>query len=698
MRLVRRPWRYGTEGYGPAVVDDVTAASTLAAAESALRAGDARRAEESYLRALGKLGPFADPRWCEDEASDARTRAQCHARLAALAFDEERYERSLRETALAAGARHHALEVDRCTGDDIRFLITAMVHSATVHERLGAHREAVDAASVAMEFARFARTQDHDPRTRRSIAAAQRAATRLHEALLARTAAEAQARADGSEAPADHDDDENPSRTRPVIDLTDERPILDLTDAGARQRLLATAAIDVLGLPDEPVPHDERMVEGPAPDESFADLIDPDAGGPPLGPPDPGSFMPLGPSDPAVETTTPAPAATGPDLLDEVVQAEAWESGADQPEAGTPPALLEGPLAPLEEAPDELVGSQLAGPELADSPLAGPQAELLDPQAEADTAEADTAEADEIIDLREAPDEGDEIDRRFTQPTRGAEQRAQAADRLSQANDRLAQAASQLGSDPTDPSSPAHPLPTVATRPIADGQPEPEAARPSGPIERRQNDLASSESTYELLGRSRGQALLARMLLGQSDSEAAINAHRAVRTATRARQWAKEEPSAVPEVALNLIEALVVRGDVLVSTGHDEVARTDLRRARAIAEQLWHACPSSTSAAAAVLVGLRSAVLDAAGGPDETDLEKLAQADQVITQARALEFELPGALIEVANVLGRRQEPGHGLDDPDGREQLTMLGDRLLDHLQSRDDVTTDLDLAPLLG
>ena len=56
-----------------------------------------------------------------------------------------------------------AIEVDRCTGDDIRFLITAMVHSATVHERVGAHREALEASAVALEFARFARTQVHDP-------------------------------------------------------------------------------------------------------------------------------------------------------------------------------------------------------------------------------------------------------------------------------------------------------------------------------------------------------------------------------------------------------------------------------------------------------------------------------------------------------------------------------------------------------
>jgi hypothetical protein len=52
----------------------------------------------------------------------------------------------------------------------------------------------------------------------------------------------------------------------------------------------------------------------------------------------------------------------------------------------------------------------------------------------------------------------------------------------------------------------------------------------------------------------------------------------------------------------------------------------------------------------------------------------------------------------VANVLGRRDQPGHGLGDADGRERLTVLGDRLLDHLQTRDDVISDVDLAPLLG
>ena len=40
--------------------------------------------EDQYLRTLGKLGPFSDPAWKSDRATDERTRSQCHARLAAL--------------------------------------------------------------------------------------------------------------------------------------------------------------------------------------------------------------------------------------------------------------------------------------------------------------------------------------------------------------------------------------------------------------------------------------------------------------------------------------------------------------------------------------------------------------------------------------------------------------------------------------
>ena len=121
------------------------------------------------MRTLGKLGPFSDPAWQSDRATDQRTRSQCHARLAALAFDQRDYERSLRQTAATTAARHEAITADRCTDDDVRFMITALVHAATVHERVGAHDEAVRSCEVALEFADYAQTQDSDPRTRRSV-------------------------------------------------------------------------------------------------------------------------------------------------------------------------------------------------------------------------------------------------------------------------------------------------------------------------------------------------------------------------------------------------------------------------------------------------------------------------------------------------------------------------------------------------
>ncbi len=260
--------------YGPAVVDRERAADTLVLAERALRGGDARLAEETYQRVLGKLGPFADPMWRTDEATDARTRAQCHARLAALAFDDEDYKRSLRQTALAAASRHYAIEVDRCTGDDIRFLITAMVHSATVHERVGAHREAMEASSVALEFARFSRTQTHDvrdPAFHRRRATGRRLPVRgaarprrrpgwrrrrCRRRRRGRARVRLSAGADWLDAM-----------------LSSDEGVIDLTDDTARRDLLASASIDVLRIPDEPVRPGRLRPDLEEVEQSFADLV-----------------------------------------------------------------------------------------------------------------------------------------------------------------------------------------------------------------------------------------------------------------------------------------------------------------------------------------------------------------------------------------------------------------------------------------
>jgi hypothetical protein len=77
VRLAPRHRRNDQLGsYGPAVIDGQPAADTLAEAEAALREGDAKRAEATYLRTLGKLGPFADPVWRSGDAEDQRTRSQ----------------------------------------------------------------------------------------------------------------------------------------------------------------------------------------------------------------------------------------------------------------------------------------------------------------------------------------------------------------------------------------------------------------------------------------------------------------------------------------------------------------------------------------------------------------------------------------------------------------------------------------------
>jgi tetratricopeptide (TPR) repeat protein len=627
--MARRTRGTPTDAYGPAVVDGKSANDTLADAERALRKGDARRAEETYLQALGKLGPFADPRWRSGDALDARTRAQCHARLAAIAFDEDDYDRSLRETALAASARHEAIALDRCTGDDIRFMITALVHSATVHERLGAHAEALEASKVALDFSRFARTQDHDPRTRRSIAAAQRAAARLHRELANRadqapavaqpvvTETQPAAAETPTAQPAVNEtptaqpavaetpavQPEMPTAEPAVtasaenahIDLTE--PVIDLTDepkappTAARPSTVGPLA--GLGLPDEPTRSDLVAGNRVRPDETFADLIDL--------------------TDPSPEI--PAAPVAPPDLLDEVAAAA---------------------------------------------------------RAQSMRADGVAARIEEVIEPVAADDD------RFARPQRRAERR-------------VARAAATPPPRADDEPSPAPNSPEAPVTPDAEAEVATAAIHPtrSTPlVERRQTERGQGGSAAQLVARSRGQALLARVLMGQSDGEATINAHRAVRTATRARQWAREDPDALPVVALNLIEALVIRADALMTTGHDEVARTDLRRARAIADQLWQACPTSTHAAAVVLVSVRSAAIDRAGHHDQLGADHLAQARLVLSQARALELALPVERAADDRTLDEI------LDDEQAGDLsgLGRLGDRLLDYLQAMDQDLDDVD------
>jgi hypothetical protein len=616
VRLARKPKpdRHVTAAYGPAVIDREPAADTLAEAERALREGDARRAEETYLRALGKLGPFAEPIWRSGEGADARTRAQCHARLAAIAFDERDFERSLRETSLAAAARHEAIEVDRCTGDDIRFMITALVHSATVHERLGSQREALESSAVALEFARFARTHDHDPTTRRSIAAAQRAAARLHDELIDR-----QTGSDDAEQP-------SPDVTRQVIGAVmeadrldggeapaDDQLVIDLTDGAVDPFPSTVPTLEDLALPDQADPLAQaRDGWAAAPERpEFADLIDL--------------------TEPATGDEPPRDGPAIPDLIDLVEAAAQAEAELAATTPTTPTARVDRPL--LAEAPD---ATSATGDRWANA-FAG-----------IDAAPVTYEDEDEFE---------DDDDDRFARPGRRDERRARVDAGPVALDDAAASADTETSAgldEATDP--------TVST--------------PVG--ERRQVGAGRGESAAQLVGRSRGQALLARVLQGHSDSEAAINAHRAVRTATRARQWAKEDPSAMPVVALNLIEALVTRSDVLVSTGHDEVARSDLRRARAIAEQLWQACPSATSAAAAVLVAVRSASLDAKAGLRSGHLDQLELARGIVERAAELDGPWPDVLSNAGHLL-----------DPEGpmigRDQLVELGDRLLDHLQAQE-------------
>jgi len=176
-----------------------------------------------------------------------------------------------------------------------------------------------------------------------------------------------------------------------------------------------------------------------------------------------------------------------------------------------------------------------------------------------------------------------------------------------------------------------------------------------------------SEPAGTLLTQARAQALTARELLVHGDDAAAIHAHRSVRTATRARPWAKHDEQVTVEVALTLVDALVTRSDVLCAAGNEEVALTDLRRARTVADHLWRACPSSGTAAAAVLVCTRSA----ARGWHRDDQAELAahleQATMVISDAETLGVDLPDELLSFEPPAGAECE----------RDALLALGDAL---------------------
>jgi hypothetical protein len=194
------------------------------------------------------------------------------------------------------------------------------------------------------------------------------------------------------------------------------------------------------------------------------------------------------------------------------------------------------------------------------------------------------------------------------------------------------------------------------------------ASPASPPPDRRQS--GHHDTAVVLVSRARAQAVLARFLLRQNDNEAAINAHRAVRTATRAREWARQDHDATPQVAVTLIDALVTRSDVLAEFGNDEIGRSDLRRARAIAEQLWIVCPSTNNAAAFVLVAARSAALE--WDNDEAAAEHLEQARTIVAEATAVGVEIPPELAAF----------GVPLEAVD-RAELVALGDQLLDGLQA---------------
>jgi hypothetical protein len=418
----------------------------LTEAEAALRAGDGSRAEAAYLRTLGKLGPFSDPAWQSDPASDQRTRSHCHARLAALAFDQRDYERSLRETAAAAGARHEAIAIGGFSHDDMRFMITALVHATTVYARVGAHDQAVRSCEVVLDFADYAQAQRCDRRTRRSVESARRAAKRMLEELR-----------------------------RP--------PVHDGAAAHDAAPPLEVAATDL------------REIEG----EVVIDLTEPDV----------------------------------------------------------------------------------------------------------------------VIDL-------------------------------------------------TDP-------PEAFVSGEVDGEALPVVSRLERPADRRQSDQRVEPATT-LLAQARTHALMARFLATQEDGSASIHAHRAVRTATRARPWARHDEQVTIEVAATLIDALVTRSDVMALAGNDEMTQTDLRRARTVAEHLWRACPSAASAAAAVLVATRSAARDWDSEDESAIAAHLEQATMIIGDAEALGVKLPDALVMF-------EPPEDAISE---RAALMAFGDQLFEVLGAR--------------
>ncbi len=509
----------------PGLVDAPTANPALAEAEAALRAGEISSAETIYLQILAHPDPSAesgppDP----SQAADQRTRSQCHARLAALALDQDDRERSLRETAAAAAARRRAIADDRCTAEDVRFMITALVHAATVHDQLGAHEEAITSCRVALEFADYGQTHDHDPQTRRSVASARRAATRLLTELTA----------------------------VPV-----EAPAPTPTESGSQAGDAAVTAA-----PEDSSP-------SALPDDLVIDLTD----AAPL--PTPAAL------EPALEPTSDQP--RWPEIIDL-----------------TEPAPV---LAPLELVPEII--------DLTDG-------------ADPDDLGFDEVGDDDLL----APGNG-----RFELHTDRHRER-QAA--------RRAEREAQRQGDP----------------------------RPSTPDRRRSGHVLEPAAT--LLGRARADAALARALLGQGDGAASINAHRAVRTATRARPWAKHDEKAAAQVALALVDALVTRSDVLAGGGSDEGGGTDLRRARAIAEHLWRACPSAASAAAVILVCTRSAVREWDRGDTAATASYLEQAVQVMGEADDLGIELSAALTSY-------EAP---TDEASDRDQLVAFGDQVFTALE----------------
>jgi hypothetical protein len=490
--------------HGPAVFDAQPARDTLAEAEAALRVGDASRAEATYLRTLGKLGPLSEPGGQSDRATDQRTRSQCHARLAALAFDQRDYERSLRETAAAAAARHEATTADQFTDDDVRFMITALVHAATVHERVGAHHEAVRSCEVALEFADYAGTHESDLRTRRSVQSARRAANRMLEELGRRSPAEV-----------DRDDDLAPAS----LDLgAVELPEADL------EAVSTISAIDPLDIEPEP-----DIVE--APTDVVIDLTEPER---------------------VIDLTDPLPVDPGSDLDDGRGHAR------------------------FEHRPD---------------------------------------------------------------------------------HHRARTIARRTDRDATDP------------------EPEPESQVDREDRTNRRRSGQQVEPAATLLAQARTHAVMARYLAAQGDGAAAIDAHRAVRTATRARPWAKHDERVTVEVAVTLVDALVTRSDVMALAGNDEMTQTDLRRARTVAEHLWRACPSPASAAAGVLVATRSAAREWDSGDEAAVAAHLEQATMIISDADPLGVTLPEALVTF--------EPP--ADATTERDALMAFGDQLFEVLEAGD-------------